>query len=331
MINAKGLKSLRFFLGGVKACGVTVGVFISDGIRFLRYSHLAKKCAGQRLLESKLWAQAHVIEKGMSLPDIRLGYGQSGINTLFSFMDDYLAQGLNCDARAYQNAIAVLHSYVGFHVQHDHDVSALEKRLAGYKKPCEQLGSGIVEYSKEKYRELAQGSFVDFSTSRHSVRSFGEGPVDEQLVRQALELARKSPSACNRQCWGVTWVRSQEKKEALLAIQNGSRGFGTTADSFLVISGDLNSSFGLGERRQVYVDCSLYAMCLMNALHYIGVGVCPLNWFVLPQQDKRLRAVLNLSGSHDIVLILAIGNLPKNVVVAKSVRKSVDETLRGIL
>ena len=64
-------------------------VYLQDAHRFLKHSHLAKSKLKKRQLESKLWAQAHVIEKGMSLPKPRLGYGQNGIKELFVFLDEY--------------------------------------------------------------------------------------------------------------------------------------------------------------------------------------------------------------------------------------------------
>ncbi|MBC8207265.1 MAG: nitroreductase family protein [Kiritimatiellaeota bacterium] len=302
-------------------------VYQLDAIRFMRYARTSGRGLKEKQLEAYLWAQAHVIEKGLSLPETRLGYGKAGIDGLFSACDQYLQAGYKRSIIAFENALDVLHQYVQFHEKSGHDVGSIKSRLDKYDVPCGVHGAGTINYSKKEYCSLAHGDFVEFVNSRSSVRSFGQDPVPEELVQESLELARKSPSACNRQCWEVVWVKSDEAKSSLLALQNGSRGFGEHADSFLVITGDLSVSFGLRERRQVFIDCALYAMTLMNALHYFGVGVCPLNWSVLPRENKKMLNLLKLSDSSEVVIILAIGSLPDNVEVAKSVRKTVQETL----
>jgi nitroreductase len=307
---------------------VAIGVYFHDAHHFLRYSHALSKRLRCRQLESKLWAQAHVIEKGMSLPEPRLGYGQAGIESLFGFCDCYLKNQFPADGIAFMNAIQVLDSYVRFHEERAYDVSDLKRRIAVYQAPCGgMLEAGRFQMSLTEYRDMATADFSKLAASRHTIRSFSGEAVPEATVLEALEISRKTPSACNRQCWRTYWVRSVAMKDRLLELQNGHRGFGDTADSFLVITADEHSFFGLMERHQSFVDGGLYAMTVMNALHYVGVGACPLNWCVMPNQDRQLHQALKIPASENVILILALGGLPSTIVAAKSVRKSVKETL----
>jgi nitroreductase len=312
----------------MKVSIVASGVYLHDAVHFMMHSHSLRKKLRCRQLESKLWAQAHVIEKGMSLPKPRLGYGQAGIESLFGFCDQYLKGEFPVEGVVFVNAVQVLKSYVRFHEEHAYDVSDLKRRIDAYHVPCgEILEAGRIQVSLAEYRKQATSDFSALANSRHTIRSFSGEAVSEGKVRDALEIARKTPSACNRQCWRTYWVRSQEMKDRLLELQNGHRGFGDTADSFLVITADVSSFFGLMERHQSFIDGGLYAMTVLNALHYVGVGVCPLNWCVMPKKDRQLHQALQIPVSENVIMILALGGLPATIVAAKSVRKSVDETL----
>ena len=57
-------------------------------------------------------------------------------------------------------------------------------------------------------------SFDEVVRSRRSVRAFLPGEVDAALIREALELAQRSPSNCNVQPWRV-WVASGEVRASL--------------------------------------------------------------------------------------------------------------------
>lgn len=306
-------------------------VYLQDANRFVQHSHLAKKQLTKEQLESKLWAQAHVIEKGMSLPEPRLGYGQDGIKALLDFLNKYTQMHYSLDSMAYKNALSVLQSYISYHEERNFDVSNLKKQLALYDLTSDKtVQAGVVNFSKEEYTKLASGNFEQLANSRHTLRSFSSEPLDNDLIIKALELSRKTPSACNRQCWKVYWVKSPKAKKELLRLQKGHRGFGEAADSFLVITGDLSTCFGLEEYKQIYIDCGLYAMTLMNALHYKGVGVCPLNWCETHKKSQQLRSALGIPASDDIIMILGIGSLPAKVISAKSIRKQLKETLTEV-
>jgi nitroreductase len=125
----------------------------------------------------------------------------------------------------------------------------------------------------------------------------------------------------------VYWVQDSLHKKRVLELQFGNRGFGETAGEILVITTDILTVFGQHERKQIFVDGGLYSMTLLNALHYVGLGVCPLNWGVFPKRDRMLKDALDIPASQEVILILAIGELPDEVVAAKSIKKTVSDTL----
>jgi nitroreductase len=271
-------------------------------------------------------ASAHVIEKGMSLPSPRLGYGQQMLKSLIDLSKKYESNGYDLSAFPYVNAKAVLGAYYDYHVEMKHDLGEIGQEIRELSKDA-STDAGCMAFSNDDYRRLAQGDFRSCAQSRYSIRAFSREPVPESKVTEALEIARKTPSVCNRQSWHTYWVRSKDAKQYLGELQNGHRGFGDQVDSFLVITTDLHSFFGVGERNQSFVDGGLYAMSLLYALHYVGVGACPLNWCMPANVDKKLRARIDIPLNENIVLVIAIGALPEKIRAAQSVRKSVADTL----
>ena len=64
----------------------------------------------------------------------------------------------------------------------------------------------------------------------------------------------------------------------VLELQSGSRGFADKIDKLLIISYDIKSYQGSGDRNTGYIDSSLFAMTLIYALTFMGIGTVPLNW-----------------------------------------------------
>ncbi|MDE0870940.1 MAG: nitroreductase family protein [Flavobacteriales bacterium] len=58
--------------------------------------------------------------------------------------------------------------------------------------------------------------FYDVVDSRRSVRIYADDPVPEEVMRRAMEAALKAPTSSNLQVWEIHWVRSDDKKKALI-------------------------------------------------------------------------------------------------------------------
>lgn len=299
----------------------------TDMSRMLRHGHMAKLKLNEKQLAARLTATAHVIEKGMSLPEPRLGYGRGVLQGLMSLVERYSKCGYSRDQFPYTNALAILRAYRDFHLERQHElpsgIAARIEQLAGEGTEV----AGCITVSKNDYRKAGQGNFPEMAWSRYSLRMFSGEPVPEAAVLSAVEAARKTPSVCNRQSWKVYWVKTPELKTKVGLMQNGSRGFGDAVDSFLVVSSDLNTFFGTPERNQCFVDGGLYAMSLLYGLHFAGVGACPLNWCRHVHTDRELRNLLSIPTQENIIMVIAIGCLPDTVRMACSARKTVGDTL----
>jgi len=302
-------------------------IFGIDCVRYFRHAHMAKANLNQKQLSSKLIASSHVIEKGMSLPSPRLGYGKKMLLSIIDCLSLYRSNNYDQSDFSYTNSVAVIKAYYEYHAKNGYDLKEIGDDIIAATVGAEIVDAGITTFSRTEYLRLAKGDFHDCALSRYSVRAFSGESVPENSVQNAMTVARKTPSVCNRQSWHVYWVKSENARHRLAELQNGHRGFGDQVDSFLVITTDLHSFFGIGERNQCYVDGGLYAMSLLYALHYEGIGACPLNWCMTPSIDKKLRHEVDIPSNENIIMIIAIGMVPGNVRVAKSIRKPVEKTL----
>ena len=59
-------------------------------------------------------------------------------------------------------------------------------------------------------------AFYEVVNSRRSVRIFTDEPVPEALMRRAMDAALMAPNSSNLQVWQLHWVRSADKKRALV-------------------------------------------------------------------------------------------------------------------
>ncbi|NBU32550.1 MAG: hypothetical protein EBS36_05215 [Actinobacteria bacterium] len=191
-------------------------------------------------------------------------------------------------------------------------------------------GSGPSENSAPQYAEYKIPENFDlqkFFWSRKSLRVFSDRPVDRELISQAVDLARNTPSVCNRQSWQVYAIDQSELLEAVLPLQNGNESFRSEIKMALVITSDLNKFSGAGERNQVWIDGGLFSMSLAWALHGLGLGTCMLNWSVLNSQSERLRQKLHMPDNEEVMMLMAVGHPETNIRFAKSEKKLGEEIL----
>lgn len=296
---------------------------------FRRYQRHSSQVAGAKKdrenLAAMIFREAHRLEKAFSLPEIRPGFGVDRINDLTKLLDGYKKAGHPLDDIAIQKATAVLNEYLRFHESISYDLN--EEVVESVKKWADSSCTvgGYHEFDREEILSASKGDFESFALSRWSIRSYTDTDISDDIFLDAIRIARKTPSVCNRQAWKAYVVKSEACKKAVLALQNGNRGFGISCSCAIVVTADMRYFVGPGERNESFVDGGMFAMSLLNALHYKGVGVCPLNWMVTPRKDKKLRKVLGISPSENVIMMMVAGNIPERVRVAKSARRNVDE------
>lgn len=269
----------------------------------------------------------HIVEKGLTMPEPRLGFGKQVVLELAKVIFRYDKMGLPKEAMEFRQSVSVLKEYAEMHAKLtfilDAEVSeALSTIIANYP---DVVGEKQQKVSRDDYFKDKDKPFDVFCRSRYSVRSFSQKEVPIPVLYDCIELAQKSPSFCNRQPTRVHIVKSPEKKAQLMAIQNGNRGFGHLAETLLVISSVISTTKDIHERNENHLNAGLFSMTLLNALHFNSIGGCSLNWSVLEDREIEIRNILTIPENEIVIMIIACGYLPDEIALASSPRKTAIE------
>ena len=258
-------------------------MFRYDQGRFLKHSPNSRHRTKEGALASIIMTY-HVVEKGLTMPERRLGFGREMLLGLIVSLNEF-ADKYGTREPQFVEAVRVVAEYKKLHddanfaldAERSHAIEALLKRI-----PVEP--SQQIEMTRERYWANLDAPFETFSASRHSVRHFA-GTISVDQIRNAVALANNAPSACNRQYTRVHCVSDRSVIQKCLALQNGNRGFGHLADKLLILTADLRAVWG-AERNDIFTNAGIYLMNLCYALHKNKVAHCMLNWSTPPRRHS---------------------------------------------
>lgn len=293
-----------------------------DMQRFMKYG-------GHNESEESLMAAIimsyHVVEKGLTMPNMREGFGRDNIINLISMLQKYGAKYDTSKAQ-FKYAVAVVAEYFETHKNLKYKLDDdLETKITDLLQKYPIEASQQIEMTRSEYYKDLQSSFTQFSGSRHSVRHF-EGKISLEQIKKAVEIANNAPSACNRQPCKVHVVTEKELIEECLALQNGNRGFGHLGDKLLVITADVRASWP-SECLDVRTNAGIYIMNLCYGLHLNKVAHCILNWFAPPHSNRLLQRLLGFSTAELVVVFILCGDVPEKFKLAGSPKRIADENL----
>ncbi len=291
-----------------------------DWHRYATYSFALRTPVSRKQLQARLTMQYHAIEKGLALSVPRVGFGASRVEAFVANLRDYVARfGHDETVRICVN---VLRAYRDFNRPHGFSLRAVEEILAGLSgadRACNvTVEGGIHTVEKTDLQARAKMSFEYLARSRHSIRHFSSEHVDLSVIENAIRVAQKTPSVCNRQSCRVHVFSHPEQMAQVFRHQNGNRGFGHQASKLLIVTSDLRCFSSPGERFQSWIDGGMFAMTLIYALHTAGLGSCALNWSATYDRDKAMRREANIPDHEVVMMMIAVGHLPSELRVTHS-------------
>jgi len=299
--------------------------YLYDAYRYLVHSTTISANSFQRL-EGRLMANAHAIERGLSFEKPGNKFAIDIIKTLLSLVHNYIDRQYTSDNFAFQSAKQALRDYLEFHKKKGISLGVLEDQIINLSIDKSDLieSSTISLHTKEYFKN---SSFADTIIKRRSVRNFLNTPVSLRKIKYAIKLALNSPSVCNRQSWHIYILKKGDTLNHVLNLQRGNRGFREKIGTLLVVTADLNSFQGFNERNQGFIDGGIFSMSLLLSLHYADLGACPMNWSYHFDEDLKIRKVLKVRRSENIILFIAVGNVPPEVDVPRSRKKDISDTV----
>lgn len=267
--------------------------------------------------------RCHILEKGLTMPNTRFGFGQSRILGIL----DVLRNSKKYEKEEeYRYAIALLKEYLDLHDRNNKELPM------AFRKSIEEITSQYpdiaplrqIEMSSDEYFSMVEASFPVLAKSRRTIRYFEKAAPYED-VKEAVQLAGYAPSACNRQSVKCHYYEG-EKVQDILNVQTGNNGFGHLVPQLIVLTSDA-SMVGAKEYNDSFTNTGIFAMNLSYALYYKKIASCILNWSVLPKDDKKIRKIANIPNNETIVLIIVLGKTPEKIKIAVSKRQDVGEFL----
>lgn len=305
--------------------------FIKESIHFwkLTSKYNASHHTDEDMIKMQytLLRENHVIEKGMSMRNPRKGFGQQKVEALLDRLNKYFILYGTVDKEFLCYPISTIKTYIDFTEKGGTEIPKIKaqynKLLSKTKLYAIKQQAGIQETTKNNVLNVCNKDFESLLYSRHSIRYFSKEPISREIITKALELAQRTPSACNRQGW-KSHVFEGNKSIELVKWQAGSRGFEEECRYSILVTANLKA-FLWHEVHQAYIDGGLYAMNLINALHSLGLGCIPLSCGFEYEKLNELK-MFDIPENEVPILIVAFGHLQDKFNYAVSKRKDISLT-----
>lgn len=301
--------------------------YLFDFKRYIKYSNTFNKDKTKLKLISTIIKTYHVIEKGLTMPEMRFGFGQEKLKELIKLTNIYYDKyGLD---NHIIHSLGVIKEYYIIHDKKNNKCLGLSLKFE-----IETLLNKFVEIVPTAQREYTLiNSQPDYSNeqafilNRKSLRNFSNEKIPLEILRKAVEIGSNSPSACNRQPFKLHVYDDDKKIQELLTYQNGNRGFGHLSDKLLVVTSDLSGYNSQNERNLVWIDGGLFLMNMIYALQSFDIGSCILNWGVSFQTDIKFRKSAEIPEEQNIIALIVCGYPEKDSLTPCSPKKSTEEIL----
>ncbi|MEJ5961326.1 nitroreductase family protein [Pedobacter immunditicola] len=303
-------------------------VYLNDLRRFYKHSSIAGYHTEDNKLLGKIIERYHSIEKGLTMPDLRLGFGKQQLIELIKDCICFV-NTFGQDNEQLVHAVGVVLEYESVHNNHEYK---LDDDLLEYIRILRDSITTHISIEEQKivardsYFKHSDDPFNLFSNSRKSIRNWCEEEVNVDTLIQAVSLAQNAPSACNRQTSRAYIYEDKEQINALLKVQGGNRGFGHLANKLIIITADLGVFGFLSERNQCFVDGGIFAMNLLYSLHHNKIAACILNCATSIENDLKIRTLSgNIKDSQVVIAMIACGIPPDSFSVTISKRYPINQ------
>lgn len=302
-----------------------------DMVRYIDHSGVRKKLDNKIKVVAAIAMDCHIVEKGLTMPQMKFGYGYDMIHRLIGHCNRYLDRGYDLPQLQLDQAVGVLSEYVDIHKKSNFEIDkVIAHKIETLTSKVRSNEDGAqLSFDAESYFKDTESSFDRFSSSRHSLRHL-KGSVSTQQIIKAVDLAKNAPSSCNRQPSRVYIVEHEEKIKQILEQQQGHRGFGHLADKLLVVTAEIGIYNSVVERNSAYIDGGMFGMNLLYSLHYHRIGACTLNCYFTTHTEQKVRDILGMPQSEVAIFILILGGVPKEFKVACSKRSKVDDIVKTV-
>ncbi|MDA7537416.1 nitroreductase family protein [Akkermansiaceae bacterium] len=253
---------------------------------------------------SDIVRQYHRIEKAMCKKPYDSSRGLRAVDNLTKLLKRYEVEN---DQKSCQFYVGIL-VLKKFFLKNNDETSDRFKSWENLDKYDKEIPAGVEITNKNYFIENSSCSFEKLARSRKSIRYFSEEEVDVNLIIKALDIAKKTPSVCNRQGWH-TWVVTEPTMiDEFRRVHNGFAEKNQNLATLLVMTFKKDVFDYPLERNQGFTDAGLFSMSVMYALTSVGLASCPLNSNLLIKDKKEFSKRVGIPQNYTIVMFIAVGN-----------------------
>ena len=231
---------------------------------------------------------------------------------------------------AFINGINSLREYKKIYEEHNwinkDEYKKVDEFLKNYSKVENQKAGAYILTKKELQKDY-QIDYLKFVKSRHSTRNYKNEPIKLDDVKAAVEMAKYSASACNRQYIKLHFYPSGKMRDNVIHYALGKGGLYLDGVNTFIVTFDVNGLSGVGERNQGYFNAGLYSTNLVNAFHSLGIGTCFIQFANSVKDEDDLKRKNEIPEYERIAVILFAGYYDEKSIFAVSPRKNVSELL----
>ena len=146
-------------------------------------------------------------------------------------------------------------------------------------------------------------------------------------MQKAVDMAKYSASACNRQYIKLHFYPSGKMRDNVIQYALGKGGLYLEGVNTFIVTFDVNGLSGPGERNQGYFNAGLYSTNLVNAFHSLGIGTCFIQFANSVKEEDDKKKMNGIPEYERIAVILFAGYYDEKSIFAVSPRKDVKELL----
>lgn len=314
LVSRKIVFAIRIFIEGWK-----------DAVSCINHMANRKRRKNPKKMQCDLAIRMHALEKGMSIGDVRVGFGKPKTLSLLVDLQKYADK--KGDQNFINNCCNVISKYIEYNLELGADMDDIREVFDMFCKRNEivlNTHGGILNLKHSELCEQSHDDFAIFSQKRYSIRDFSDTLLDYDLVFKAIKLCERTPSACNRQPWKIHVYTDKFLREMIFKLQLGCNGFYDKMQCAILICGDLHS-YGFPELHLPYVDGGIYAMNLLYALHYYDVASIPLTLGLKSDKIGGIKKCLNIPSNEVPILLIGVGTYKDEFKVAESYRHSYND------
>ena len=265
---------------------------------------------------------SHRLEKGLLIKNPKPMWGWEKAERITALLKR------NRDTFSSTTANAVLSAYLDAKSKSEYQED-LEKyndflRQTGYQPVAYENVGGTLTVESPNFSESEQAAIHRLFETRHSCREFADRHVSDKDIEEAVRMALRCPSACNRQPFRVYAI-----DPAKLAKQLERERLQYEGDRTIIITGDVRA-FTNSELLDWIVSPSIFAGYLTLAFHSLGIGSCVVRKDLVKNSayNEAIRRVTGMNESEQIVLEMFIGYYKNEFIAPVSNRMKVEDIVR---